>query len=53
MLKYQAMVEGTLILRRCSTNGCLVRLLKIFHVKVVNCVVELRSKTYECVLVVL
>ena len=30
MLKYRAMVEGTLVLRRCSTNGFLVWLLKFF-----------------------
>jgi hypothetical protein len=37
MLKYQTVSEGTLILCRCSTNGCLVWLLKFFFpVKVVH-----------------
>jgi len=27
-LLYQAMAEGTLILRQCATNGCLVWVLK-------------------------
>jgi len=36
MLIYQMMVEGILILRWISINGCLVWLLKFFHVKVVD-----------------
>ena len=35
MLKYQMMVEGTLILRWCSTNGCPCGYCSLFHVKVV------------------
>jgi len=35
MLIYQMMVEGILILRRSSINGCVVWLLKFFHVNVV------------------
>jgi hypothetical protein len=38
------MVEGILILRQTSTNGCLVRLLKLFHVKVVDFVVEFEKQ---------
>jgi len=30
MLKYWTMGEGTIILSQCSTNGCLVWLLKFF-----------------------
>jgi hypothetical protein len=30
MLKYQTMVEGSLVPGQCSTNGCLVLLLKFF-----------------------
>jgi len=36
MLIYQMMVEGILILRRSSINGCVVWLLKFFHVNVVD-----------------
>jgi hypothetical protein len=36
MLIYQMMVEGILILRRSTINGCVVWLLKFLHVKVVD-----------------
>lgn len=36
MLIYQTTVAGTLILRRSSTKGCLVWLLKVFYTKVVD-----------------
>jgi len=52
MLKCRAMVECNLVLRRCSTNGCLMWLLKFFHVQLVSFIVELRSKTHSCVLFV-
>ena len=47
MLIFQMMVEGTLILKLTSTNsttGCLVWLLKFFHVKVVDFVMELENQ---------
>jgi hypothetical protein len=36
MLIYQMMVEGILILREGLINGCLIWLLKFFHVKLVD-----------------
>jgi hypothetical protein len=36
VLIYQTMTAGTLILRRRSTKGCLVWLLKVFYVKMVD-----------------
>ena len=45
MFIFQTMVEGTLIiLRQSSTNGCLVWLLKFFHVKVVAFVMEFEKQ---------
>jgi len=44
MLIFQTMVEGTLIPRQSSTKGCLVWLLKFFHVKVVDFVVEFEKQ---------
>jgi hypothetical protein len=36
MLIYQMMVDGILILRQSSTDGCLVWLWEFFHVKLVD-----------------
>ena len=36
MLIYLIVVEGIVILRRSSINGCVVWLVKFFHVKVVD-----------------
>jgi len=44
MLIFQTMVEGTLIHRQSSTNGGLVWLLKFFHVKLVDFVVEFEKQ---------
>jgi len=44
MFIFQMMVKGTLILRQSSTNGCLVWLLKFFHVKLVAFVMEFEKQ---------
>ena len=52
MFIYQT-VDGSLILRQNSRNGCVVWLLKFFHMKVVDFLWNLRSVTYVRVLAVL
>ena len=47
MLIFQTMVEGTLILRQTSTNGCLVWLFKFIHMKVVDFVVEFEKQDIQ------